>query len=535
MSQRPAKSEFRKTRSRNDTAASGDMQPADGTVRRRRGPRLLLPLVVLVVGAAYFDHSGTFSFWPAGALSSRLMPMLPPSMQAAARRVDAFLSPAKQADGEDLPPGGPGRPGPGAGSSSRRPGGGAPIPVLAAAVTVENVPVTASAVGTVLALATVTVRTQVDGQLLELAFKDGQMVKKGDVLARIDARTYQAQYDQAVAKKAQDESVLANARTDLARYEKLATTDYGTRQQADTQKALVAQDEAVVRSDQGAIDSARAALENCTIRAPLDGRTGIRTVDQGNIVHASDTSGIVVITQIQPISVTFNLPQQGLRAILSAMAAAPVAVDALEADDVTVLDRGHVEVIDNQVDQTTGTIKLRATFPNAQNQLWPGQFVNVRVLMDTLKGAVVVPSGAVQRGPAGAYVFVIGQDGTVKQSPVTIARQDETRAVIASGTVPGDRVVTTGFTRLVDGSKVTVGSSEAPTADPAAAAKRRQQKPGQTQTDAAKPDQAGTDHTAAAPGAAPADAPVRTGRKNRPADPAAAPAVPPTAPAGSTP
>jgi multidrug efflux system membrane fusion protein len=467
---KPVKSDFRKSNGRFEpveieAAMHGDDSPAmprppasPPTAKGRGGPRIVLPLIVLICVAVYLDHTGSLKFWPAGTLQSRIAPYLPAVVQK------ILPSTGQQTPGttplaDTSPPGPPGSGDP----SSRRRNGSTPIPVLTAPVRLEDVPIIATAVGTVQALATVTVRTQVDGPLLELTFKDGQDVRKGDVLARIDARTYQAQYDQAVAKKAQDDSVLANARIDLQRYDRLATSDYGTKQQADTQRALVTQYEALVRSDQGAIDNTRAILDNCTIRSPLDGRTGIRTVDQGNVVHAADTNGIVVITQIHPISVLFNVPQQQLKAVFTAIGKGPVPTDALEADDTTVIEHGHIEVIDNQVDQTTGTIRLKATFPNAHEQLWPGQFVNVHVLVDTLKSATVVPTGAVQRGPNGAYVFVLNDDATVTQANVTIGHQDETRAVVLSGVVPPARVVTTGFTRLIDGSKVTLGAGEAAT------------------------------------------------------------------------
>ena len=459
MTSKPTKAEYRKTQGRFEPVEPTVAGPEGGGVGggprpKRRGPRFVLPLIVALVVGVYLDKTGSLSFWPAGVVASRLMPMLPAPLQATARWIDTAISPAPTTD---TPQGG----------GRSRPGGTQAVPVLAEPVRLEDVPVLVSAVGTVQALATVTVKPQVDGLLLDLGFVDGQMVKKGDVIARIDGRTYQAQYDQAVAKKAQDEAQLANAEADLIRYQKLATTDYGSKQQADTQKALVAQLQSLVRADQGAIDNVRAILDYTTVRAPLDGRTGIRAVDSGNIIHASDPNGIVVITQIQPISVVFNLPQQNLKAVFAAADKGSVAVQALEADDKSVIDRGVIAVIDNQVDQTTGTIKLKATFPNQQNQLWPGQFVNIRVLVDTLKGATVVPTGSVQRGPAGAYVYVLNDDLTVKQTPVTIGRQDETKAVVTSGVQPGARVVVTGFTRLVDGSKVSIGDTTP--AQPAAA------------------------------------------------------------------
>jgi multidrug efflux system membrane fusion protein len=337
-------------------------------------------------------------------------------------------------------------------------GADGPVPVLVATATKADVPVYLDAVGTSKALNTVTVRPQVDGKLIEVAFGEGQDVKKGDVLARIDPTTYQAQLDQAIAKKAQDEALLANAKIDLDRYEKLAATNSINRQQADTQKSLVAQLEAQVQNDQGAIDNARAILAYTTIRAPLDGRTGIRQVDQGNIVHASDTTGVVVITQLKPISVFFNLPQQDLNQVNGAFAKGPLSVDAQRSDNDAVIDHGTLKVVDNQVDASTGTVKLKADFPNADLQLWPGQFVNVRLLIDTLRQVVVIPTGAVQRGPNGTFVFVVKDDNTTAMRPITVAKQDETQTVVADGVAPPERVVTTGFARLTDGATVSISS-----------------------------------------------------------------------------
>ena len=346
------------------------------------------------------------------------------------------------------------------GRGGRFGGNDAPTPVIATPLRYDDVPVTTDAVGTIQALNTVTVRTQVDGRLMEILFKDGQDVKKGDILAKVDSSTYQAQYDQAVAKKAQDEANLANAQRDLERYAKLALTDAGSKQQADTQRAQVAQLEAQVRADQGAIDNAKAYLDYTTIRAPLEGRLGIRQVDQGNIIHASDTSGIVVITQLKPISMVFSLPQQQLRAVSAAVQRGPVEVDALDADGTTIIDKGVIEVIDNQVDQTTGTIRVKARFPNDKLQLWPGQFVNVKVFVDILKHVAVAPTAAIQRGPNGAYVYVVNDDSTVAMTQVTVSQQDELTAVITKGVEPPARVVTTGFARLTDKARVRVQTPE---------------------------------------------------------------------------
>ena len=338
--------------------------------------------------------------------------------------------------------------------------GDGPVPVIAALSKRADVPVYLDGVGTARALNTVTVRPQVDGKLISVNFVEGQEVKRGFVLAKIDPTTYQAQYDQAVAKKAQDEATLANARIDLERYEKLAATNSIARQQYDTQKATVAQLEAQVKLDQAAIDNAKAILEYTDVVAPLDGRTGIRQVDQGNIVRASDATGIVIITQLQPLSILFTLPQQQLTDVVQAKARGEVPVDAFGSDNKTVIDKGTLGPIDNQVDQSTGTIKLKAEFPNGQYQLWPGQFVNVRVQINTLRQVVVTPTSTVQRGPNGTFVFVVQQDSTVAVRPVTISQQDEVQAVVTSGLQPDERVVTTGFARLTAGAKVTVTNAE---------------------------------------------------------------------------
>ncbi len=357
---------------------------------------------------------------------------------------------------------------------------GGSVPVLVAPAAKADVPVYLDAVGTIKALNTVTVRPQVDGKLLSVGFKEGDDVKKGDVLARIDPTTYQAQLDQAIAKKAQDSAQLANAKIDLDRYEKLAATNAINKQQADTQRALVAQFAALVQSDQAAIENMQATLGYTTIVAPIDGRTGIRMVDEGNIVHASDAnSAIVVITQVKPISVLFNLPQQELGQVNSAFARGPLAVEAQRPDSDAVIDRGTLRVVDNQVDQTTGTVKLKAEFPNVNLQLWPGQFVNVRLLIDTLKDVVTIPTGAVQRGPNGAFVYVVKDDNTVAMRPIVVQKQDETQTVVESGLTPPERVVTTGFVRLNDGGKITIGSDTAtPAAAPQPTRQRGSQRPG---------------------------------------------------------
>jgi multidrug efflux system membrane fusion protein len=362
-----------------------------------------------------------------------------------------------------------------------------PAPVLAARASIADVPIYLDAVGNTRALNTVTVRAQVGGQIVKVNFKEGQDVERGFVLAEIDPRTYQAQYDQVVAKKAQDEATLANARIDFDRYTRLAASNSGSKQQADTQKALVAQLEAQVQGDQAAIDNARTMLSYTKIVSPLDGRTGLRLIDEGNLVQANDTNGLVVITQVRPISVLFNLPQQQFPQVSKAFAKGPLDVDAMAVDGKTFVDRGKLQVIDNQMDQTTGTIRMKAEFPNTNLQLWPGQFINVRLLVDTLRQVVVVPTAAVQRGPNGTFVYVVGADSKVAVRPITVAQQDDTRAVISDGVKTQEQVITTGFTRLSNGTRVAVQQSEgqpnatsetAPAAPEAAPAEGRRKREG---------------------------------------------------------
>ncbi len=339
------------------------------------------------------------------------------------------------------------------------------IPVATAAAVRADVPLTVDGIGTVQALNTVNIRPMVDGPLTEIRFREGQDVRAGDVLARIDQRTYQAAYDQAVAKKAQDEASLANAQRDLGRYDKLAKTQYTTAQQADTQRSTVAQDEALVRQDQAQVDSARTNLSYTTIVAPVAGRTGIRQVDLGNLVHSTDATPLTVVTTLRPISVVFTLPQQTLPMVVAAIEASRAEggaeVLALPQDGVgqdgsvgTVLDRGHVAVLDNQVDQNTGTIKLKAVFPNPALRLWPGAFVNVRMMLRVDRQVITVPTAAVQRGPQGAFVFTLDSGDLARRHAITVIRQDETVAVVSAGLSAGETVVTDGASRLTEGSHV---------------------------------------------------------------------------------
>ncbi len=338
----------------------------------------------------------------------------------------------------------------------------AEIPVTIAQAVVADVPVYVDGIGTVQALNSVSIKPMVDGPLMSVRFREGQDVKAGDVLAQIDPRTYQAAYDQAVAKKAQDEANLRNAQLDLTRYEKLAKTQYTTAQQADTQRSMVAQLQAQVRQDQAQIDSAKTNLSYTTITVPVSGRTGMRQVDQGNIVHSSDTTPITVVTTLQPIDVVFTLPQQTLPDVTDAMAQGRPDVLALpqSGDASKVLDRGHVTVLDNQVDQTTGTIKLKAEFPNPGLKLWPGAFVNVRLALRVDRNVTTVPTAAVQRGPNGAFLYLV-TDGVAHRKDVTISHQDETAAVVTQGVKPGDTVVTDGASRVTDGARVKLLKAEA--------------------------------------------------------------------------
>jgi membrane fusion protein, multidrug efflux system len=342
---------------------------------------------------------------------------------------------------------------------------GQEIPVRIVVAREQNVPVTIDAIGTVQALNTATIRTQVDGRLVALRVTEGVDVKKGEIVAEIEPNLYQAQYDQAVAKKAQDEANLANARIDLVRYEKLAASNYGSQQQYMTQKYLVAQLEALVKTDQALLDSAKTTLGYCKIASPIDGRVGIRNVDVGNILRASDLIGILNVTQLKPIYVVFVIPQEKLLSVQNAVARGSKKVTALGSDNQTEIDPGHpgeVTAIDNQIDQATGTAKIKATFANQSLRLWPGQFVNVRMVVDTLKNAVVVPATAIRPGPSGPYVYVLTEGDLAITRNVKVSQQDENIAVVASGLKAGDTVLTSGFGRLSDGAKVRVVSDEPP-------------------------------------------------------------------------
>ncbi|WP_244470766.1 efflux RND transporter periplasmic adaptor subunit [Microvirga massiliensis] len=334
-------------------------------------------------------------------------------------------------------------------------------PVQVASVARANVPLYAVGLGSVQAYNTVTVRSRVDGEVQKIAFQEGQSVKEGDLLVQIDPRPFQAALDQASAKKAQDEAQLANAKLDLERYKELATRSFASKQQLDTQQAMVNQLNAQIQGDQAQIDNARTQLGYTTIRSPIDGRTGLRSVDQGNIVRATDPGGIVTIAQIQPISALFTLPEQDLPALRKAAAAGPATVWALGQDGKTVLEQGSLALINNEVDQATGTIKLKATFDNRDNALWPGQSVSVRVLLETMD-ALTMPADAVQRTQDGLSVYVVRPDDTVELRHIAIGPITQGVAVLEQGLGEGERVVTAGQYRLQPDTRVQVVTDGAP-------------------------------------------------------------------------
>ncbi len=343
-----------------------------------------------------------------------------------------------------------------------------PTPVIVGEVRQKDVPIYLDGLGTVQAFNTVTVRARVDGQLNKVAFVEGRDVHVNDLLAQIDPAPYKAMLDQAISKKAQDNAQLTDAQIDLLRDKTLVDKQINSQQTLDTQQALVNQLDAAVKTDQAAIESAQVQLDYTTILSPLEGRTGIRLVDQGNIVHAADTNGLVVITQLKPISVVFTLPEQTLELIHDQMrpgrGADSFTVIAVDRDNRTNLGQGTLAVIDNQIDVTTATIKLKATFPNEDLRLWPGQFVNVRLLLTTRKNGIVVPTPVVQRGPTGAYAFLVEGQGTnltVKQQAINVALSSTGEAVtdgpdtlVDSGLDPGQTVVVDGQYKLQDKSKI---------------------------------------------------------------------------------
>jgi multidrug efflux system membrane fusion protein len=339
-----------------------------------------------------------------------------------------------------------------------RPGGfNGPVPVVAATVATGDMPVIFNALGTVTPLQTVTVRTQISGQLLEIGFKEGQFVQKGDFLAQIDSRPYQAALGQVEGQLMRDQALLKNAQTDLARYRKLVAEDSIARQTLDTQEALVQQYQGVVRADQSQVETAKLNLNYCRIVAPLSGRVGLRQIDQGNYIQVGDTNGIVVISQEKPITVVFTLPEDDLPAIVEQLRkGATLPVVAFDRANTVKLATGTLAMLDNQIDTSTGTIKLKAEFANDDQSLFPNQFVNAQLQVDVLHGATLMPSAAIQRGAQGIFVYVIKDDGTVTVRPVKLGPSDGVNVAVQSGLQVGERLVVDGADKLREGAQVTV-------------------------------------------------------------------------------
>ena len=331
----------------------------------------------------------------------------------------------------------------------------APVPVTVVAAEAKDVPIYLNALGTVQALNTVTVNAQVSGQLKAINFKEGQEVKTGDLIAEIDPRTFQAALDQALAKKKQDEAQLSASRSTQARYEDLIQKHFVAAQDLENQRQLVRQQEALVAADEAAASSARTQLGYTRITAPIDGIAGIRQVDVGNLITANSGTGIVVLTEVHPINVIFSLPEQNLDLVRASGGADPLKVTALDRADSHTIADGVLKVVDNQIDTTTGTFKLKAEFTNETNVLWPGQFVNVRVEVKTVKSGLVVPATAVQRGPDGSYAYVVQADSTVAMTPLKLGDEaGDNSILVTSGLKVGDKVVTEDQFRLKPDSKV---------------------------------------------------------------------------------
>jgi multidrug efflux system membrane fusion protein len=332
------------------------------------------------------------------------------------------------------------------------------VPVTAGTVEAKDVPVLLNGIGTVQAYNTVTIRSRVDGQIVKVAFTEGQEVNAGDPLIQIDPRGFRASLEQVEAAKAKDEAQLANAQQDLQRFSALVGPGFQTKQSYDQQKALVAQLTAAIKGDQAQIDIAKVNLNYCDIRAPISGRLGVRLVDAGNMVRATDNTGLVSITQTKPIYVSFTLAQENLHKIHEKQALAPLKVQAIGSDNATFLSEGKLTVIDNAIDQPTGTIRIKATFENTDERLWPGEFVNVRLFLNVRKGVPTVPQQTVQVGPNGSYAYVIKPDDTVERRAVEVASTQDGIVVIGKGLAVGEKVVVEGQYRLTEGARVRVSN-----------------------------------------------------------------------------
>jgi membrane fusion protein, multidrug efflux system len=328
------------------------------------------------------------------------------------------------------------------------------VPVVAGTVHQGDVPIYMRSVGTVIAYNNVIVRSQITGQIVKIAFNQGQTVHQGDLLAEIDPRPYQAQLDQAIANRDRDQAQLVNAKANLDRYTSLQQKGYASTQLVETQNAQFAQLQAMVKSDEGVIEQARTNLSYTNLTAPIDGVVGIRQIDIGNIIHPTDPNGLVDLTQIQPISLFFSLPQTDFVEIQQEMTHGPLAVHAYSQDDKTRLDEGKLDLIDNQIVQATGTIRLRASFPNAKKLLWPGELINARLLLETRHDGLTIPASAVQQGPNGAFVWVIGPDESVQTRPVVVSQIGEGQALVDSGLQANEKIVAEGQYRLVVGTHV---------------------------------------------------------------------------------
>jgi membrane fusion protein, multidrug efflux system len=372
-------------------------------------------------------------------------------------------------------------------------------PVVAAAAAVGDIDITLNALGTVTSLATVTIRSQISGYLVKVAYQEGQIVKKGDLLAEIDSRPYELSLALAQGSLERDKALLATAQLDLKRYQELAKTNAIPRQQLDTQASLVVQYEGTIISDQAQIDTAKLNITYCHIIAPVSGRVGLRLVDQGNYVTPGDATGLVIITQLQPISVIFPVAEDNLPQIQRRLRAnAILQATAYDRTGTTKLSIGHLQTLDNQIDTTTGTVKLRAQFDNEDDNLFPNQFVNIQLLVDSQHGATVIPTSGIQRGAPGTFVYLINSDNTVTVKPIDLGPSSGERVAVRSGLSPGDRVVIDGADKLRNGAKVVVRDSPAvaSSAPPQAAAAA-------APATASDPTGAATPSSAAAPPAAP--------------------------------
>jgi multidrug efflux system membrane fusion protein len=341
-----------------------------------------------------------------------------------------------------------------------------PVPVIATTVQQHDFPIVLTGIGTVTALNTATVRSQVTGLLVDVPFKEGQFVKKGDLLAQIDPRTFQAQLDEAQAALARDQAHLENAQINLGRYIPLSKQGFAPEQQVATQRAMVAQQQATVQNDQAAVEYAKTELDYTKLVAPFDGVTGIRLLDVGNIIQPTTTTGLVVVTQLQPISVIFTLPMADIPEVQDALAKGPLETIAFSQDGKTQLDTGQLLLVDNQADPTSGTVRLKAIFPNQQRRLWPGTFVNVRLVTSVQHNGLTVPLDAIQQKPQGQFVFVVGQDHKVVMRPVSVRETLTGEALIDKGLSAGEAVVVRGQYRLSQGTLVMPTDPNNPNAVP---------------------------------------------------------------------